>query len=140
TTSPRFPPGLSRQQEDGDLIVIEVAPGHRHFARLFGAAGEHDRVVLRNELVRVEIDADVSAVMKHDAFRLHLRDTAVDVMLLHLEIRDAIAQEPARVGPTLIDVNVVSGAGKLLCTGKTGWAGAYRCYCFAGALRRRLWL
>src|SRR5262249_7659463 len=106
----------------------------------FGPAGEHDRVVLRKELTRVEVDADMRAVMEHDAFRLHLRNTPVDMLLLHLEIRNAVAQKTACLGPSLIDVNVVSGTGKLLCTGKTGRAGSDDCYCLAGTLGRRLWL
>jgi hypothetical protein len=134
------PPVLLRQIIHGEVNALELAPWHRQFARLFGPAGEHDRVVLRKELMRVEIDTDMSAVMKHDAFRLHLRDTPVDVMLLHLEIRNAVAQEAACLGPALIDVNVMSGAGKLLCTGKTGRAGSDDCYCLAGAFGRRLWL
>ena len=52
--------------------------------------------------------------MKGDAFGLHLLDPAVDVALLQLEVRDAIAQEPARLALLLVDVNVMAGPRKLL--------------------------
>ena len=45
------------------------------------------------------IDADIDAVMEDHAFGLHLRDAAVDVDLLHLEVGDAVAQQPAGLGP-----------------------------------------
>src|SRR5262249_30674077 len=133
-------PVLLGQIINGEVNAFELASRHRQFAGFFGPAGEHDRVVLRKELTRVEVDADMRAVMEHDAFRLHLRNTPVDMLLLHLEIRNAVAQKTACLGPALIDVNVVSGAGKLLCTGKTGRAGSDDCYCLAGTLGRRLWL
>src|SRR5262249_3091299 len=136
----RPPPFLRGQIIQGEVIALERAPRPRLLGGFFGPAGEHDRVVLRKELTRVEVDADMRAVMEHDAFRLHLRNTPVDMLLLHLEIRNAVAQKTACLGPALIDVNVVSGAGKLLCTGKTGRAGSDDCYCLAGTLGRRLWL
>src|ERR1700694_1336318 len=62
----------------------------RQVAGLFRAAGEHHRVVLGNQWLDRHIDADVGAVMEHHAFRLHLFDAARAVMLLHLEIGDAV--------------------------------------------------
>ena len=47
------------------------------------------------ELLGRDRHADMDAVVEGDALRLHLRDAAVDVVLLHLEVGDAVAQQPA---------------------------------------------
>ncbi len=70
---------LLRQEIHGEMDALELAAGHRQVARLFGAAGEHDGVVVLEQFVGRHVDADMGAVMEHDAFRLHLRDAAVDV-------------------------------------------------------------
>ena len=57
-------------------------------------------------------------VVKDDAFGLHLLDAALDVALLQLEVRDAIAQQAARLGLLLVDVNVMAGARELLGAGE----------------------
>src|SRR6185437_2797015 len=82
--------------------------------RLFAAAGQHDRVVVLNELIGRYIDADIGVVVKDDAFRLHLRDTAIDVNFLHLEVRNAVTQQAAGLYPALVDMHLVAGTGELL--------------------------
>ena len=72
-------PVLLRQEFHGEMDAVELAAGHRQVARLLGAAGEHDGVVIVEELFGRDIDADMGVVMEHDAFGLHLRDAAVDV-------------------------------------------------------------
>ncbi len=62
--------------------------------------------------------------MEGDAFGFHLRDAAVDQVLLHLEVGNAVAQQPAGLGVLLEDMNVVSGARQLLGGGQAGGAGA----------------
>ena len=57
-----------------------------------------DRIVVGNELVGGEVDADMRAVVEHHALGLHLRDAAVDVMLFHLEVGNAVAKQPAGLG------------------------------------------
>src|SRR6516164_3458312 len=61
----------------------------------------------------------MSVIVKDDAFGLHLLEAAVDMALLELEVRDAIAQQAARLGVLLVDVNVVAGARQLLGAGKS---------------------
>ena len=70
---------LLRQEIHGEMDAVELAAGHRQIARLLGAAGEHDRVVVLQQLVGRQVDADMGAVMEGDAFGLHLLDAAVDV-------------------------------------------------------------
>ena len=44
-------PVLLRQEIHGEMDALQLAAGDRQVARLFGAAGEHDRVVLLDQLV-----------------------------------------------------------------------------------------
>ncbi len=46
-------------------------------------------------------------------------------MLFHLEIRNAVAEQPADLGVLLEQIDIVSGAGQLLGAGHTGRAGAH---------------
>ena len=61
------------------MDALELAAGHRQVARLLGAAGQHHGIVVGEQLVGRDIDADMGAVMEDDAFGLHLRDAALDV-------------------------------------------------------------
>src|SRR5581483_2421080 len=113
-------PVLLWQEFHREMDALKLAPGDRQVARLFTAAGQHDSVVLLYQLVSRDVYADVRIVVKGYAFRLHLFDAAVDVDLLHLEIGNAVAQQAAGLGPTLVDMHVVTGARELLRAGKPG--------------------
>ena len=63
---------LLRQELHGEVDAVEVAAGDGQVARLFGAGGEHDRVVTDDQLVDVELDADVNVAVEGYALRLHL--------------------------------------------------------------------
>ena len=108
---------LLRQEIHGEMDALELAAGHRQIARLLGAAGQHHGVVVLEQLVGRQIDADIGAVMERDAFRLHLRDAAVDMDLFHLEVGNAVAEQAAGLGPALIDMDLVAGARQLLRAG-----------------------
>ena len=55
--------------------------------------------------------------MEGHAFGLHLLLTHIDVMLLHLEIGNAVAQQPARLA-LLEHMHIVPGARELLSAGE----------------------
>ena len=97
---------------------LELAAGNRQVARLFAASREHDGVMLFEQLVGRDIDADIGIVMEDDAFALHLLDAAVDVDLFHLKVRNPVAQQTASLCPSLIDMHLMSGARELLRAGK----------------------
>ena len=78
--------------------------------------------------------------MEDDALAFHLLHAAVDVVLLHLEVGDAVAQQAAGLGLTLIDMHIMPGTGELLGGGKAGRAGAHHCHALAGAHLRGLGL
>ena len=92
------------------------------------------------QLVGRNIDADIGAVMKDDAFALHLHDALVDVMLFHLEVGDAVAEQAAGFRPAFVNVDLVAGARELLRTGKSGRPRADNRDFFAGLCCRRLGL
>ena len=132
------PPVLLRQEIHGEMDALELAAGHRQVARLLGAAREHDGVVLLHQLVDRDVDADIGAVMELHAFALHLLDAAVDVDLFHLEVGNAVAQQPAGLGPALVDMHLMSGARELLRASQAGRAGADDGDLLAGLVRRHL--
>ena len=72
----------------------------------------------------VEVGADMDAGDEPGAFGLHLRQPPIEVPLLHLELRDAIAQQPADAVGGFVHGHLVAGAGELLSGGQPGRAGA----------------
>src|SRR6202035_4704166 len=60
----------------------------------------------------------LSAVVKGDALGFHLRDAAVDDVLLHLEVGNAVAQQAAGLGPALEQMHVMADARELLRAGQ----------------------
>src|SRR5258707_13363476 len=66
----------------------------------------------------------MDAIVKGDALGFHLGDAAVDDVLLHLEIGNAVAQQPAGLGPALEQMHVVAGARELLRAGHSRRTGA----------------
>ena len=71
-------PVLLRQEVHGEMDALELAARDRQVARLLGAAREHDRVVVGEQLLGRQVDADMGAVMEGHAFAFHLRDAEVD--------------------------------------------------------------
>ena len=54
----------------------------------------------------------------------HLLDAPVEVALLHLELGDAVAEQPADAVGALVDDDLVAGPGELLGGGEAGGPGA----------------
>src|SRR5487761_1913846 len=119
---------LLRQEVHREVNAGEIAAGNRQVARRLGTAGQRQRVILVQHALRIDCArrraADRRAVVKGDSLGLHLRDAAVDDVLFHLEIGNAVAQQAAGLGVFLEYVHVVTGAGELLRAGHAGRAGA----------------
>jgi hypothetical protein len=75
--------------------------------------------VALGELVHADRDADIDVVVEGDTLALHLFDAAVDEVLFHLEVRDAVAQQTAGLGLPFIDVDRMACPGELLGRGHT---------------------
>ena len=58
-------------------------------------------------------------VMKGDAFGFHLVNAAVDQVLFHFEIGNAVAHQSTDLGVFFEQMNIVAGAGELLCRRQT---------------------
>src|ERR1035437_5971223 len=131
---------LLRQEIHREVNAPEIAAGNRQVARGFGAAGQRQRVVLVQHLARIERAgrraADVNAVMEGDALGFDLREAAVDDVLLHLEVGDAVTQQAAGLGEFLIDMHVVADTRELLRAGKPRGAGTDNGDLLAGLVRR----
>ncbi len=91
---------------------------------MFCAACQHHGVMRQQQVARLLVDADMHIVMEGHAFGLDLLHAAVDEVLFHLEVGNAIAQQSARLGVLFKHVHVMARAGELLGTGKAGGAGA----------------
>src|SRR5580704_12923982 len=112
-------PVLLRQIVHRKVNANEIAPRNRQITRRLGAARERVRIMAAEDRPRADRIADMSVIVKDDAFGLHLLDTAVDVALLHLEVWNAIAQQTARLGVLLIEVNLVADTRELLGASET---------------------
>ncbi len=73
-----------------------------------------------------------------DALGSHLRQAAVEHRLLHLELRDPVAQKPAGALGPLVDDDVVPGPGQLLRTGQARGPRSHHRHGLPGAHRRHL--
>ena len=100
-------------------------PGTRQVARRLRPARQHHRVVIGQQLVDRDVDADLDAGAERDAFGLHLRDAAVDQVLFHLEVGNAVAQQAADAVVLLEQGHRMAGAGQLLGAGQARRARAH---------------
>jgi hypothetical protein len=113
-------------------IVARNAGTHAAFRAAGIEHGVEFGVSFRNRLV----DADIDVGMERDALAFHLLDTPVDIVLFHLEIGNAVAQQTADPAFALEDVHVVPGASKLLRGGHARRTGADDRNLFAGLALR----
>ena len=84
-----------RQELHRLMDASELAPGDRQVAPRRRTRGEHDRVELLVELVDRDVDADLDSGTELGALGPHLLEPALEVPLLHLELGDAVAEQPA---------------------------------------------
>src|SRR5690606_29114114 len=96
----------------------------RDIPRVEGAAGQQYGVVLGAQALAGDVDADVAPGHKCDALRLQLFHAPVDVVLLQLEVGDAVPQQAADAVLALVQRDGVAGAGELLRGGESGGTGA----------------
>ena len=83
------------QEIHREVDALETAAWHVQVARLARAAGEQHRVEVTLQILRRHINPDVHAGPEHHALGRQQIETAIEHALLHLEFRNAIAQQPA---------------------------------------------
>ncbi len=106
-----------------EMDAVQLAPGDIQVARPLGAAGQHDGVEVGQQLVDRDVLADLGVDAERHTLGRHLVDAAVDQVLFHLEVGDAVAQQAADAVLLLDQRHRVTGAGELLCAGHAGRAG-----------------
>ena len=124
----------------GEVHTGEVATGDGQFSGQGRSGRDHDRVVARAQVAPGDVLADLDAGAEARALVLHLAEAVLEVALLHLEVRDAVAQEAADAVVPLEDRDGVSGAGELLGGGESRGPGADDGDGLAGEAARRLGL
>src|SRR5262249_21773313 len=102
------------------------------------AGRDHDGIVTRAELARVDVDADVHSETELDALGLELVDAALHDRLLDLEVRHAEPDEPATGLVALEHRHCMAGARELLCAREPRGPGADHGDRAPGPRRRRL--
>ena len=120
-----------------EVDAVELAAGDRQVARHARAGGDHDRVVLGPQLRRIDVTADVDAVLEPHALGDQLLEPALDHPLLDLEVRHAEAHEPAAGLVALVHGHGVAGAPQLLGGGQARRAGADHRHRVTGLDERR---
>jgi hypothetical protein len=70
----------------------ELAARHFEVARPFGATGHRDRIEIGEQFLHADRHADLGRGAELDPLRRHLLDAAIDQVLFHLEVGDAVAQ------------------------------------------------
>ena len=83
---------LLRQKFHGKVDAFQFAAGHIQIAAPFGPAAEQQRIELGPQLFHRNIHANVRVDAEFHTFSFHLQYAPVDVVLLHLEIGNAVTQ------------------------------------------------
>ena len=124
--SPSLHPVRRRQVLHRLVDAVELAARHRQVARASVAPPASTTASKRvAQLRRPSRSTPTShAGDGTGALGPHLVEPAVQVALFHLELGDAVAQQPADAVVALVDGDGVPGAGQLLRGGEPGRSGA----------------
>ena len=120
------------------MDAVEIAARHRQIARLLGAAGENEHVIIVHQPLDRDGHADFHVRAEDHALDLHLLDAPVDDRLVHLEVGNAVAEQAADPVGLLEHGRRMAHPRQLLRAGEAGRAGADDGDALAGAARRAL--
>ena len=112
------PVGL-RKVFHGLMDSTMLAARNRQVAADGGTDSEHDGVIAIAQSRTGQRLTDGDTAAEDGALALHLLDATVDVDLLHLEFRNAIAKKSTRFVVALVDGDGMTGARQLLGNGQT---------------------
>ena len=132
----RHPLVLLHQKIHGEMDAVQFAARHRQVARGLGAARHHHRVVIGQQHVHRDGDTHLDIGAEHHTLGLHLAHPAVDQMLFHLEVGNAVTQQAADAVVLLEQGHRMAGAGQLLGRRHAGGTGADHRHRLAGLFRR----
>ena len=120
------------------MDAVQLAAGNAQIARMFGAAGEQQRMMLAPQILHRYIPADMGVGPEPHPLRQHLLQPPVDKVLLHLEIRDAVTQQAADAVGLLEYRHIMAGARQLLRGRQASRSGTDNRDAFPRAYSRRL--
>ena len=86
---------LLRQVLHREVHARQIAARHGQVARPAGAAGQDHGVEVAPQVAGGDVHADVHAGPEHHALGLQQLEPPIEHALLHLELGDAVAQQPA---------------------------------------------
>src|SRR5882724_1341315 len=131
-------PVLLRKEFHGKVDSLQIPPRHLQIAWLLGAACEHDGIEVTLQVFDRCSVAHVCIGDEAHAFRFHLRKTPVNDVLFQLELRNAVAQQPADAIRLLVHSDRVPGAAELLRSRQPRRPRAYDGYLLSRPIARRL--
>ena len=111
---------LLRQEIHCEMDAVQLAAGHVEVPGLLGAPGKQQGVKLLAQILDRDVVAHVGPGLATDAFFHELPDAAIEVTLLELKIRDAVAQQAPRTIGLFENRDPVAGAVQLLRGGQAG--------------------
>ena len=114
---------LERQVLHREVHARKVASRHRKIARLPRAGGQQDSVPFGSQPIDRQVASDIDSASERHAFRFQNREPAVQDPLLHLELGDAVAQQPADSIGFLEHGHRMSHAIELVGRGQPGGTG-----------------
>jgi len=101
----------------------QVSSWHRELPGDRCTTSQHDGGIVTAQVAGTDIDACLDTAPKLGPLGQHLDQPPVQVPLLHLELRDPVAQQAARRIRALEHGDRVPRSGQLLRRGQAGWAG-----------------
>jgi hypothetical protein len=105
---------LLRQEFHRVMDAREIAARHGKIARRFGAAGQREPRHIRLRAPRPKRPCRRDAWAEFDALDRHLRHAPVDQVPFHLEIGNAVAEQPADTIGLLVEHDIVARTRELL--------------------------
>ena len=128
---------LERQELHREMDALQIASRNRQVTCHRDTARQHHGVELRAQTVGADGPSGILAGAEHDALLLHDAEPAIEHGLLHLELGDAVAQQPAdAIGP-LEDRDEVSRLVQLIGRRQPRGSRSDDRHRLAGAQRRR---
>jgi hypothetical protein len=108
------PPVLLHEVGHREVDAAELDARQRRVAGIFRAARQEDGVVPVDEIRERRRHADIGAVVEGHALNLHLAHPTLDVVLLHLEVGNTIAEQTTGPRLPLEHMDIVADACELL--------------------------
>ncbi len=108
-----------------EMNAVHLAANHIQIARIFRPARHYERIVILEQHRHRNGRAHFHTRAERNAFRLHLAHPPVDQMLFHLEVGNAIAQQPADAIALFEHRHAVARARQLLRASQPRGAGAH---------------